>query len=92
MYHIFYIDGLISEDKNPPSSIAGNYLGSAATREKAQEYVYSCECGKKLEALGATGNCTLVVIPESEIYVRVPTRQEKQVYTTEELRKTRKWK
>ena len=92
MFHVFHIDGLISEDKNPPSSITGTYLGSASSREKAQEFIYSSECGKKMDELGIKGNCTLVVIPASEIYVRIPTRQEKQVYTTEELRKLRKWK
>ncbi len=95
MHHIFYMRGLITEDTEPcavPDRVGGVYLGSKESYEQAKEYVYSCECGAKLESLGEKSSATIVILHESDIYLRIPVRQLKQIYTIDELKKSGKWK
>lgn len=92
MYHIFYFDGLITDGTTAIENARGVYLASARSLEKAQQYVYSVDCGMKLKELKVTGNAAVVIIPEVNIYLRTPVQQAKQVYTIEELRKNKRWK
>ena len=92
MFHIFVVDGLITEEGKPVNAISGTYVASASTQERARRYIYSPACGEALQKLGVSRNASLVIIGESDIYARIAIRQAKQVFTIEELRKRRKWK
>ncbi len=94
MHHIFYMRGLITEGTEPysvPDKIEGIYLGSKDSYEHAKEYVYSCECGAKIESFGEKNTATIVILNESDIYLRIPVRQIKQIYTIDDLKKVGKW-
>lgn len=87
MYHIVLIRGLVAPAGQIPTNISGEYLASTETIEQAKSYIYSCECGIKLESIGEYKNAMLAIINEDELYMRIPVRQSKQIYTMPELRK-----
>lgn len=86
MFHIFLVNGLITDNETPVDKIDGIYLASASSMERAKRYIYSAECGNTLHKLGVSQNATLIILPETNIFVRIPVKQIKQVYTIEELR------
>lgn len=87
MYHVVLIRGIVTSSGKIPTNLTGEYLASTETKEQAKSYIYSYECGVKLESLGEYKNAMLIIFNEDDMYMRIPVRQSKQIYTLPELRK-----